>query len=151
MSCEYLCEFLKKFEAVASNTCMNNVNTSKDKSRLIYYIYTTRGLITVHTWQILSRIFRSPHYTPSVASSGWLQPGRRSAGASRAGAAEVPDPQRTGQQLMIEGRVLGLSRLQLLGEKTKGLPMDGTRAVLMQAGPDMRRRSIHIETQNSPR
>ena len=39
--------------------------------------------------------------------------------------AEVPDPQRTGQQLTIEGRVLGLSRLQLLGEKSKGLPVDG--------------------------
>ena len=53
---------------------MNNVNTSKDKSRLIYYIYTTRGLITVHTWQILSHTtpgFSARHITPPQ----WRPPG----------------------------------------------------------------------------
>jgi hypothetical protein len=65
--------------------------------------------------------------------------------------AEMPDPKGAGQQLTIKGRVLGLSRLQLLGEEAKGLPVDGPRAALMQAGPNMRRRRIHIETQNSPR
>jgi hypothetical protein len=64
---------------------------------------------------------------------------------------EMADPQRASQKLSIKGRVLGLGWLQFLGEKPKRLPVDRTRAALMQAGPDMHRRSIHREAQDSSR
>ena len=41
---------------------MNNVNTRKDKSRLILLHITIGGLITIHTWQIL------PHTTPGFSA-----------------------------------------------------------------------------------
>jgi hypothetical protein len=53
---------------------MNNVNTSKDKSRLILLHITIGGLITVHKWQILSHTtpgFSARHITPLQ----WRPPG----------------------------------------------------------------------------
>jgi hypothetical protein len=65
---------VKKFDTVAICTRMNNVNTSKDKSRLILLHITIGGLITVHKWQILSHTtpgFSARHITPLQ----WRPPG----------------------------------------------------------------------------
>ncbi len=53
---------------------MNNVNTRKDKSRLILIHITIGGLITIHMWQILSHttpVFSARHITPLQ----WRPPG----------------------------------------------------------------------------
>ncbi len=59
---------------VAIDTRTNNVNTSKDKSRLILLHIITGGLITVHQWQIPSHTtpgFSARHITPLQ----WRPPG----------------------------------------------------------------------------